>query len=256
MTDVEFLQWALPRVGLRWAGFRKVRRQVLRRVRRRLGSLGLSDLDAYREYLEAHPAEWAEFEALTPVTISRFYRDRAVFEALERVVLPALGWPVRAWSAACASGEEAYTLALLGADVLATDVDPTMLRRAREAVYEPSSLRELPAPLRERGFTDELAVRPEYRERVTVRRHDLRSPAPDGPFDLVLCRNAAFTYFAADVQEAVLARLVGALRPGGALVVGLHEQVPLEPWPGARAVYRRTSTPASKGVSAPSPRPG
>jgi len=177
VTDVEFLQWALPRAGLRWAGFRKVRRQVLRRVRRRLGTLGLSDLDEYREFLETHPSEWDEFVALTPVTISRFYRDRAVFEVLEGVVLPALGAPVRAWSAACASGEEPYTLALLGVDdVLATDIDPAMLRRAD----------------------------------------------------------------ALNVQAAVLERLAGALRPGGALVAGLHEQLPagLEPWPGARAVFR------------------
>ena len=158
VTDVEFLQWALPRVGLRWAGFRKVRRQVLRRLRRRVGALGLSDLDAYREYLGAHPAEWGVFEALTPVTISRFYRDRAVFEALERVVLGGrrrVGW------ARCGRGARPAPRARrrtrsrwgggLGVDVLATDVDPTMLGAPR-ARYDASSLRELPAPLRERGF--------------------------------------------------------------------------------------------------------
>jgi chemotaxis protein methyltransferase CheR len=83
---VEFLQWALPRLGLRWAGFRTVRRQG----RRRLDALGLADLDAYRAYLEARPEEWAVLEALTPITISRFYRDRAVFQQLERAVLPTL----------------------------------------------------------------------------------------------------------------------------------------------------------------------
>jgi chemotaxis protein methyltransferase CheR len=248
VTDVEFLQWALPRVGLRWAGFRKVRRQVLRRVRRRLEALGLTDLDSYRKFLEAHPAEWESFAALTPVTISRFYRDRAVFDALERVVLPALGSPVRAWSAGCASGEEAYTLALLGVDdVLATDIDPTMLRRAEAAVYEPSSLRELPAALRERGF-DQYALRGEFKQRVRIRRHDVRDPAP-GEFDLILCRNAAFTYFDTEGQAMVLGHLTGALRPGGALVVGLHEKLPLEPWPGARAVYAPRQRGAARTAS-------
>jgi chemotaxis protein methyltransferase CheR len=69
---VDFLQWALPRLGLRWAGFRKVRRQVCRRLRRRLGELELADLDAYREHLEAHPEEWTVLDALIPITISRF----------------------------------------------------------------------------------------------------------------------------------------------------------------------------------------
>jgi chemotaxis protein methyltransferase CheR len=150
--------------GLRWAGFRTVRRQG----RRRLDALGLADLDAYRAYLEARPEEWAVLEALTPITISRFYRDRAVFQRLERAVLPTPAGAGRdsmvAWSAGCASGEEPYTLrahvaqgrrrAVPGVrlEILTTDVNPAMLRRAREATYERSSLRELPMPWRERGF--------------------------------------------------------------------------------------------------------
>src|SRR4051794_28487328 len=150
---VAFLQWALPRLGLRWAGFRRVRRQVCRRIRRRAAELGLPSLDAYRDHLEAHPAEWDVLRSLTPVTISRFGRDRAVFGALAADVLPALGRAahaagrdrLRAWSAACASGEEAYTLAMLRADVdvLATDVHPPVLARARAGRYDASSVGEL-----------------------------------------------------------------------------------------------------------------
>ena len=234
LNDIEFMQWALPQVGLRWAGFRKVRRQVLRRVHARVKELGLDGLDAYESYLAANPDEWTQFAALTPVTISRFYRDRAVFSALEDVVLPALR-PRRAWSAGCASGEEAYTLALIAPEleILATDIHEPVLRRARAAVYPDSSFAELPARLRARMHDGT------YRTRVEIRRHDLRDTPPDGPFDLILCRNSAFTYFADDVQAEVLERLLGVLRPGGALVVGLHERLPLEPWPGARAVYRR-----------------
>ena len=233
LNDVEFLQWALPRAGLRWAGFRKPRRQVLRRLRARVEELGLDGLDAYRSYLEANPDEWSHFVSLTPVTISRFYRDRAVFEALETVVLPELR-PRRAWSAGCASGEEPYTLALIAPEleILATDVHEPVLRRARAAAYPESSFAELPERLRARMRDGG------YRDRVEFRRHDLRDAPPDGPFDLILCRNSAFTYFADSVQARVLAQLLGVLRPGGALVVCLHEQLPLEPWPGARAVYR------------------
>ena len=147
---VEFLQWALPRLGMRWPGFRKVRGQVCKRLRRRLGELGLADLDSYREFLEGHPDEWARLESLTHITISRFLRDRGMFDFLLAEVAPALAARalargdecVRAWSAGCASGEEAYSLSILwrlGLDtpvrlrILATDVDETMLERARRS---------------------------------------------------------------------------------------------------------------------------
>jgi chemotaxis protein methyltransferase CheR len=136
MSDAEcvaFLQWALPRLNLRWQGFRKVRRQVCRRISRRLAELGLADAAAYRAYLEAQPQEWAVLGGLCRVTISRFWRDQAVFEVLCDTVLPALGAPVSAWSAGCASGEEPYSL-VLAADqagiairILGTDVDPPCL---------------------------------------------------------------------------------------------------------------------------------
>ena len=159
---VAFLQWALPRLGLRWAGYRKVRRQVCRRLAGRLAALGLPDLDAYRAHLAAHPDEWTALATLTPVTISRFARDRAVCDALARDVVRALARAahaggrdrLRAWSAGCASGEEAYTLALLwpAMDVLATDVHPPVLERARRAAFPASSLRELAPAEREAGF--------------------------------------------------------------------------------------------------------
>jgi chemotaxis protein methyltransferase CheR len=255
---VEFLQWALPRLGLRWAGFRKVRRQVCRRVARRVAALDLEGgLPDYRAYLETHPEEWAVLETLTPVTISRFARDRAIFDTLTRTVVPVLERAARAdgrerlvaWSAGCASGEEAYTLALMwpSMDVLATDVHPAVLERARRAAYPDSSLRELTPRERSTAFVrrdDEHVVRREHAARVTVAHHDLRDPPPRRPFDLVLCRNAAFTYFAPEQQRAVLAHMAAALRPGGALVVGLHEALPepatpFAPWPGTRAVHRR-----------------
>jgi chemotaxis protein methyltransferase CheR len=252
MTDdecVAFLQWALPRLRLRWAGFRKVRRQVCRRIVGRQAQLGVG-VAAYRARLEADPAEWPVLERLCRVTISRFWRDRGLFEALRDEVLNALGPDVVAWSAGCASGEEAYSLVLAADEagvrlrVLATDVDPVLLERARRASYPESSLRELPSDLRLHAF-EAGRLRPEYRARVEFVRHDVRTGSPDGPFDLVLCRNLVFTYFDEELQREVGGRLTPALRPGGALVVGAHETLPqglegLVPWLSSIGVYRRT----------------
>jgi chemotaxis protein methyltransferase CheR len=118
---VEFLQWVLPRLGRRWDGYRRVRRQVCRRVWRRVGELGLDSLAEYRSLLERDPDEWRRLDAMTDITISRFYRDRAVYDFLRSEMLPTLierarragRSTVRVWSAGCANGEEPYTLTII-----------------------------------------------------------------------------------------------------------------------------------------------
>jgi chemotaxis protein methyltransferase CheR len=256
MTDAEcvaFLQWALPRLGLRWHGFRRVRRQVCRRVSRRIAELELSGADAYRAHLEGDAQEWDVLSEACRVTISRFWRDRALFEALRDEVLPELGPAISAWSAGCASGEEPYSLVLaagearVGIHVLATDVDPVLLERAARATYPESSLRDLPVDLRARAFEND-RLRNVYRAAVDFVRHDVRDGAPGSAFDLVLCRNLVFTYFADELQREIGGQLARALRAGGALVIGGHEALPaglddLEPWPAVKGIYRRLPEP-------------
>jgi chemotaxis protein methyltransferase CheR len=264
---VDFLRWALPQLGLRWPGFRMVRRQVCRRIAARVRELGLTGLEEYHDLLLGQVEEWTLLDSLCRVTISRFARDRQVFATLEQSVLPELARHARdrgddalsAWSAGCASGEEPYTLVLawdalgprrvhgLALDVVATDVDERVLARARRACYEPSSLRTLDPDRIATGFVQQdgqWCLRRELAERVTFATHDVRSGPPDGPFDLVLCRNLAFTYFAEALQEQTCRVLARSLRPGGGLVIGAHESLPpacaaFDAWPGARCVHRR-----------------
>ncbi|MEW6519278.1 MAG: protein-glutamate O-methyltransferase CheR [Thermodesulfobacteriota bacterium] len=248
---IELLQWALPRLGLRWPGFRKVRRQVCRRLARRLGELGLDGVAAYRNLLKERSGEWQELDRLCRITISRFLRDREVYDFLADPVFPALAVQARArgeaalrcWSAGCCAGEEPYTLALLWQyllapqlagevrlEIVATDVDPAMLARARAGRYGRGSLRELPAEWVRGSFRreqDDFVLSEPVRSRVAFLCHDLRDEPPfAAQFQLILCRNLAFTYFDAASQLAVLARLCRSLRPGGALVIGCHERLP------------------------------
>lgn len=263
---VTFLQWALPRMGLRWQGYRNVRGQVCKRLRRRVAALGLADLAAYRARLDVDAGEWEALRGLCGVTISRFYRDRGVWEGLRDEVLPALAEralharesALRCWSLGCASGEEPYTLAIvwelalasrypaLGLRVLATDANERVLARAALARYELGSVRELPAGFREAAFEregDTLSLRQRFRSDVELRRQDVRRDAPGETFRLVLCRNLVFTYFDEAEQARALERVVQRLAPGGALVLGRHEQLPacdaLEPWRPALGIYRR-----------------
>ena len=253
MTDadcVAFLQWALPQLDLRWSGFRKVRRQVCKRITRRLHALGLSELDAYRRRLAQDSNEWAVLDSFCRIPISRFWRDRAVFDHLASVVLPRLAaeaaargqTPLRAWSAGCASGEEPYSLAIafaLGAaaqtgaqiEIVATDSDETLLARARHASYGPGSLKDLPDALRAAAFDKEGAlyrIRPAFRANIAFRLEDIRKCMPGGPFDLLLCRNLVFTYFDAPLQREFLGKFAAHIRAGGIFVIGSHERLPAD----------------------------
>ncbi len=166
-----FLQWALPRLELRWLGYRKVRRQVCERLRKRMSELGVTDFAAYRLLLAADQAEWQALDECCHITISRFFRDRGIFEALRSRVLPDIAGranreqrPARVWCAGCAAGEEAYTLTILWhlevaraysdvrLTVFATDIDEAMLARAQEGCFKATSLHELPPHLIEQAF--------------------------------------------------------------------------------------------------------
>jgi chemotaxis protein methyltransferase CheR len=254
---IAFLQWALPRLDLRWAGFRKVHGQVCKRLRRRMGELGLEDFAAYRARLEADPREWRVLDDCCHITISRFFRDRGVFEVLRRHVLPDIALRARregrdatCWSAGCASGEEPYTVKILwdvevagragdaALSIVATDIDAAMLERAREGCFGSTSLHELPPHLVAEAFDrigERFCVRERHRAGIAFVRQDIRSEAPPGPFDLVLCRYLAFTYFEPALQRQVLARLVQSLSPHGYLAIGTHERLP-EPVPGLTPV--------------------
>ncbi len=248
MDCTTFLQWSLPQRGLRWAGFRKVRGQVCKRLTRRMAALELADFADYRARLEADPQEWREFDRCCHITISRFYRDRGVFETLRRRVLPDIAARAKAetrdarvWSAGCASGEEPYTVKILwdlevasaypggSVSITATDIDQVMLARARTGCFARTSLRELPAHLVEQAFDPvgpELCVKPRHRAGIQFLDQDLQSQAPAARFDLILCRYVAFTYFAPPLQQSVLARILERLLPHGHLVIGTHEHLP------------------------------
>lgn len=264
---VRFLQWALPQLHMRWDGFRKVRRQVCKRIDRRLRHLGLVHIDGYRRFLEAHIDEWQHLDTLCRITISRFYRDRGVFELLAEQVLPELAGKarkrgdkaLRVWSAGCAGGEEPYTIAILWwarlqprfpdmrIEILATDTDPAMLARADLGRYAFASLKELPATLRDQAFEqmgDVYCLKQEYRRVIAFAEQDIRTEQPERPFDLVLCRNLVFTYFDDDLQSRLSNSIVATMHDGAAMVLGIHEHLPadtreLSAWSGKQGIYRK-----------------
>jgi chemotaxis protein methyltransferase CheR len=132
-------------------------------------------------------------------------------------------------------------------EIVATDTDPYLLARADRACYPESSLRELPSPWRV-AFecrNDEFCLQSKYREAVSFAEQDIREQSVDGSFELILCRNLAFTYFEPSLQIKIARRLTDALVPGGLLLLGAHETLP-GPLPLLKAeqswLYRRVES--------------
>jgi len=134
-----------------------------------------------------------------------------------------------------------------GFELIATDADTDQIARARRGCCPPSSLKELPSRWRDLAFTADrgrYCIKPEYRRSVSWAVQDLRKALPDGPFDLILCRNLAFTYFSPALQRETLCHLDTRLSTGGLLVIGAHELLPEIPpqrvlWRPDLPIYRK-----------------
>jgi len=272
LSDEEFRMWAewlAEELGHRWA---PERREILRtRLEPRRAALGLESFDALLFHLRFHPERDAERERLVPHLTnneSYFCRERGSLDVIRAEVLPELrarlgpGGQARLLSAACAAGEEAYTLSILAREdggfaapgalrVTGMDVDPAALARARAGRYGPHAFRGIDPAWRSRFFDEPGAesweVRPEVRAPVRFVESNL---VRDGwwsgipPQHLVLCRNVMI-YFDDDAVLRAARGLWEAMAPGGYLFLGhaeslRHVPVPFELHrrPGA-LFYRR-----------------
>ena len=262
MLDDDELRMLLEALDRPWKGYRKVRKGVKKRIRRHMQALDCSTVDRYFLHISRDAAVRSDCEARLRVTISRFFRDRHLWQELHDRLLPDLirrfPSPLRTWSAGCACGEEPYSLAITwhrlapgtAFSLLATDADKICLQRARAGVYTPGSLKEVSGEIRETYF-DSVRSGRQFRLRryglpvVHWRLHDLLDTPPEpGPFHLILMRNNLLTYYRGSRLKSALSRMIGVLAPGGCLVIGAHEALPGNEWPLDRDVkcpwvYRR-----------------
>ena len=216
---------------------------VTRRIERRIAMLRSADLDAYIERLRDDREELNALYRDLLIGVTRFFRDPEFFEYLADELLPPIleavpeGTEFRVWVAACATGEEAYSLAIIlheilarnGRDVnvkiFATDVHEASLERAGAGEYPPESLEGMDAERRERYFTQSglfLRVIPELRKMVVFAPQNLLRDPPFRAMDLITCRNLLI-YLKPEAQHKVVSLLHFALKPGGTLFLGSSE---------------------------------
>jgi two-component system CheB/CheR fusion protein len=225
--------------------FRGYKRGSLsRRILKRMQTVGIDDFQRYTEVLEANPGEFSELFNTILINVTSLARDREAWEVLADSIIPAIieskppEEPARIWSAGCASGQEAYTLAVLFAEALgedrfrrsvkiyATDVDSDALMTARHGRYRTADLLEAFGEERTNRFFEidgtEGVFRADLRRALIFGRHDLVQDPPISRIDLVTCRNTLM-YFTAEVQAKILASFHFALNHGAYLFLGKAE---------------------------------
>jgi chemotaxis methyl-accepting protein methylase len=240
----EFLKEATALLGLQWRPLH--RKGIKRKVERRVAEIGLSGFEEYLLGVRKDSEEQRLLSKTLTVTISRFFRDREVFDTLTQSIVPDLlkedTGELRIWCIGCASGEEPYSLALLWKEnfeqtwaqvhlsILATDIDENLLKRAREGTYKKSSLREVPEGSVGKFFRKEgesYILDRSLRESIEFKKHDILHEEPFLGMDIVLCRNLAFTYFCKESQIEVLRKMATSLKEKRFLVIGKEENLPL-----------------------------
>ena len=219
------------------------RATVLRRIERRLQVNGVTDLAEYKRFIETHAEETTALLNDMLIGVTNFFRDRKSFDAFELSAVTKIferrspDEPVRAWSAGCSTGEEAYSLAMLLSEhvpaggkfpliyVFATDIDESAIGMARTGLYRESIVADVSAERLERFFLklgDCYQVTKELRQKLLFATHNLLSDPPFSRLDMISCRNLLI-YLDKTVQRQVLDTFHFALRPGGFLFLGSSE---------------------------------
>jgi len=218
---------------------------VHRRIERRAQMRGLDDINDYRDMLTVDLHELQELYADLLIEVTEFFRDQAAFQVLEKTVIPNLtrdmkdGDGVRVWVPGCASGEEAYSIAILLQEqarsqgiflhlkIMATDIHIRSMNQASSGIYSDSALKNMPADLVSRYFDcaeGQAQIKPSLRNMVFFSTHDVTRDPPFTRIDLISCRNLLI-YLKEDAQEKVMNLLHFSLRKNGYLFLGPSEHI-------------------------------
>lgn len=228
--------------GFDFTGYK--RSSLMRRVSKRMQLLGIENISEYLDYLEVESQEFVYLFNTILINVTSFFRDRSSWDYLAEQIIPQIvarkiNQPIRIWSAACASGQEAYTLAIILAETLGvdefhtkvkiygTDMDEDALHQARQATYDTKEVGGIPPTLLDKyfeHFEDRYTFRKDLRRSVIFGRHNLLQDAPISRIDLLVCRNSLM-YFNTEAQTKIIARFAFALNDGGFLFLGKAEML-------------------------------
>lgn len=211
-------------------------------MKRRLTSLyekkGYNSFEEFFQVIKNDQKMMNEFLDRITINVSEFYRNYKRWEVLEKNILPQIVKKVKnpkIWSAACSTGEEPYTLAMIMSSfmplsnvrILATDIDENAIARAKMGIYSERSIQEVPVAMKNKffNFDDGLyKIKQEIKQSVTFKKHNLLADPFNGPFDLIVCRNVLI-YFTEEAKDKLYHKFSQSLNQDGIFFVGSTEQI-------------------------------
>lgn len=236
MDFSDFHKWVHKELGINLSAYKP--EQLNRRINSLMSRVGITDLEKYTKLLKSDETQKQKFLDFITINVTEFFRNPELYIELENKLKTELlpyNADLKIWSAACSIGCEPYTLAIIldriathgRHKILATDIDATILAKAKEGIYTKNELKSVAPNILSKYFTEKnnkFYIDNDIKSRVTFKKHDLILDSYEKDFDLIVCRNVVI-YFNNDIKEEIYLKFNQSLKPGGLLFVGATESI-------------------------------
>jgi chemotaxis protein methyltransferase CheR len=236
MDLVYFEKWVFKELGINLSAYKS--NQLHRRILSLMSRVGVGSVEEYINLLKKDSAQKQKFLDFITINVTEFFRNPEIFEDLTGKIRSDLcvnNKDLKVWSAACSTGAEPYSLAMIlnrvapegKHKILATDIDTTILEKAKKGEYASSDIKNVKKEYLDKYFTtagDKYVVSSRLKSMVTFKKHDLILERYEGDFDLIVCRNVVI-YFNQEVKNDIYKKFSCSLKKGGLLFVGATESI-------------------------------
>lgn len=236
MDLIQFEQWALKEFGINLSAYKS--NQLHRRILSLMSRIGVNSIDEYTVLLKKDNSQRQRFLDFITINVTEFFRNPEIFEDLKKKIETELlptNKNLKVWSAACSIGAEPYSLSMLldtvaplgRHKILATDIDSTILEKAKKGEYVASDIKNVKKEFLDKYFSkdgDKYTIDYKLRGMVNFKKHDLILERYETDFDLIVCRNVVI-YFNQEIKNEIYKKFSSSLKRGGLLFVGATESI-------------------------------
>lgn len=235
MDLIYFEQWVLKEYNIDLSAYKS--NQLHRRILSLMSRVKVNSVEEYIRLLKKDPVQKQKFLDFITINVTEFFRNPDIFDELSKNIKSELPFNsgLKIWSAACSIGSEPYSLAMImdnlnsraNHKIIATDIDSTILERAKIGEYGISEIKNIPKQFLAKYFEvsgDKYLINPKIKKLVEFKKHDLILDNYESNFDLVVCRNVVI-YFNQDVKDKIYSKISNSLKKGGLLFVGATESI-------------------------------
>jgi chemotaxis protein methyltransferase CheR len=235
MDLIYFQQWVLKEYKIDLSAYKS--NQLHRRILSLMARVGVNSVEEYISLLKKDPAQKQKFLDFITINVTEFFRNPEIFSEFSIKIKSELPYSsgLKIWSAACSVGAEPYSLAMIMDDlysranhkILATDIDSTILQKAKEGEYVYSEIKNVPSGFLDKYFAvkgDKYYIESGIKKMVEFKKHDLILDSYEKDFDLIVCRNVVI-YFNGDIKDKIYKKFSASLKKGGLLFVGATESI-------------------------------